>query len=88
MIGRPSRSAMLRVRSPERGLEVELAAHRIVRERALAALDRGVPFRPALVADARVTAVLPPVRLARCFDLERAPRGVDELFARAAEPGP
>ncbi len=63
-------------------------AYRIVQEHALAALDRGVPFRDALAADPRVSAVLDAGRLAECFALERELQSVDALFARAGEPEP
>ncbi|MBI5711253.1 MAG: adenylosuccinate lyase [Candidatus Eisenbacteria bacterium] len=61
-------------------------AYRIVQEHALAALDRGVPFRAALEGDPRVGAVLDRARLAACFVLEECLRSVDDLFARATEP--
>jgi hypothetical protein len=32
--------------------------------------------------------VLPPERLAECFDLESCLTGVDEIFSRATGPGP
>jgi adenylosuccinate lyase len=62
-------------------------AYRIVQEHALAALDRGAAFRAALEHDPRVSAVLPPGRLAECFELEPHLAGVDAIFARATEPG-
>ena len=62
-------------------------AYRVVQEHALAALDRGKAFRAALERDPRVTGLLPPARLAGCFDLAPHLAGVDAIFARAAEPG-
>ena len=62
-------------------------AYRIVQEHALGALEGGVAFRAALEADPRVAAALTPVGLAACFDLEHHLKSVDEIFARAAEPG-
>ncbi len=62
-------------------------AYRIVQEHALGALEGGVAFRAALEADPRVAAVMTPVSLAACFDLEYHLRSVDEIFARTAEPG-
>jgi adenylosuccinate lyase len=61
-------------------------AYRIVQEHALAALDRGVPFRAALEADPRVAGAVGAEALATCFDLEAHLRGVDAIFARAGEP--
>jgi len=69
----------------EAGL-ARVQAYAIVQEHALAALDRGVPFRAALEGDPRVTQRLPGARLADCFTLEPALRGVDALFARAGRP--
>jgi adenylosuccinate lyase len=63
-------------------------AYRIVQEHALAALDRGVPFRAALESDPRVGGRVGLARLAECFEVERDLRNVDVLFARAAEPEP
>ncbi len=63
-------------------------AYRVVQEHALAALDRGVPFRAGLEADPRVTARLPRERLAAAFEAGLDPRRVDELFARATRPAP
>ncbi len=63
-------------------------AYRIVQEHALAALDRGLPFRGSLESDRRVTAALTPETLSGCFTLEPALRHVDALFARAERPEP
>jgi len=63
-------------------------AYRIVQEHALAALDRGLPFRGPLESDRRVTAALSPEALSGCFTLEPALRHVDALFARAERPQP
>ena len=63
-------------------------AYRIVQEHALAALDRGLPFRASLESDRRVTAALSPEALSGCFTLEPALRHVDALFARAERPLP
>jgi adenylosuccinate lyase len=61
-------------------------AYRLVQLHALAALDGEGSFRARLEADPRVRAVLPPDRLAACFDLEATLRNVDALFARATAP--
>ncbi|HET7224970.1 MAG TPA: adenylosuccinate lyase [Candidatus Eisenbacteria bacterium] len=61
-------------------------AYAIVQQHALAALDGGAPFAEALARDPRVSAVLEPVALARCFELAPALRGVPEIFARAGRP--
>jgi adenylosuccinate lyase len=62
-------------------------AYRIVQQHALAALEGGAPFRTALESDQRVARLLPPARLAECFDLTSSFRHVDAIYARATAPG-
>jgi adenylosuccinate lyase len=62
-------------------------AYRLVQKSALQALDGGGSFRALLEAEPRVREALGPERLAACFELDSYFRHVDELFARAQEPG-
>jgi adenylosuccinate lyase len=61
-------------------------AYRLVQGHALAALDGEGSFRVRIEADPAVRQVLPPERLAACFDLAATLRNVDALFARATPP--
>jgi adenylosuccinate lyase len=61
-------------------------AYRVVQEHALAALEGRAAFRAGLESDPRVTDRLAKPQLAACFELDFYLRGVDDLFARAAEP--
>ena len=61
-------------------------AYSIVQRHALAAADRGEPFRAAIEADALVGARLDHAALAACFDSGHFLRNVDALFGRAEEP--
>ena len=49
-------------------------------------MDGGTPFRTALESDPDVARVLPPERLAACFELDHFLRNVDALYARAGAP--
>jgi adenylosuccinate lyase len=61
-------------------------AYRIVQRHAMAAMDGGPEFRTALEGDPDVRRVLPPDRLAACFQLEPYFRNIDALYARVRYP--
>jgi adenylosuccinate lyase len=62
-------------------------AYAVVQAHALAALEKGASFRAGIEADPRVRALLPPDRLAACFDVASLLRGLPSLFSpgRAAK---
>jgi adenylosuccinate lyase len=61
-------------------------AYAIVQEHAMAALDGGPAFQPALARDQRVRERLPADKLAACFTLDDYLVSVDAIFARATAP--
>ncbi|HEX5110167.1 MAG TPA: adenylosuccinate lyase [Vicinamibacterales bacterium] len=65
----------------ERGVSRE-QAYEWVQRNAMRAFHEQRDFKPLLLADADVTAVLPPAEIERAFDLDDQLRYVDEIFAR------
>ncbi len=65
----------------DKGMERQ-AAYVVVQRCALPAWDGGAEFRDALARDPEVTALLTAAELDACFDVDRALRHVDVIFAR------
>ncbi len=57
-------------------------AYEWVQRSAMRSFEEGADFKALLLADAAVTAVLPPVEIERAFDLEVQLRNVDRIFDR------
>jgi adenylosuccinate lyase len=75
---------------------LELARRGISRERAYELVQRNamrsfhdqVDFKPLLLADPDVTAVLPPAEIERAFDLDDQLKHVDQIFDRVFQDAP
>jgi adenylosuccinate lyase len=75
---------------------LELARHGVSRERAYELVQRNamrsfhdkVEFKPLLLADPEVTAVLPPAEIERAFDLQDQLKHVDQIFDRVFQDVP
>jgi adenylosuccinate lyase len=62
------------------------AAYALVQRNAMKVWEAGADFRTELLADAEVTAALPPAAIEACFDLAHHLRHVDTIFARVFGP--
>ena len=61
-------------------------AYEWVQRNAMRAFHEKVPFKGLLLADAEVTAVLPPAEIEKAFDLNVQLRNVDRVFERVFSP--